>query len=87
MLTARDAIGLLFDREVAKLAAIVATGWWMIWTGVGSTNWIEFSGVVRGLDDLLTVLAVLVGAILVFGGTLALLVKLVYDAVILANAN
>lgn len=87
MLSARDAIGLLLDREVAKLAVVVAVGWWMIWTGVGSTNWIEFSGVVRGLDDLLSMLAVLVGAILAFVGTLALVVKLVYDAVVLANAS
>ncbi|ELZ02999.1 hypothetical protein C482_05061 [Natrialba chahannaoensis JCM 10990] len=87
MLRARDAIGLLFDREVAKLAAVVAIGWWMCWTGATSGSWIEFTGAMRGIEDLLSMLAVLVGATLAFGGTLALMVKLMYDAVALANAN
>lgn len=87
MLEARDAIRVLIDREVLKLALVPLLGWWMVTTGDATTAYAAAPGILRVLSDGVGTLAALAGYALYYGGALALLVKLVYEAVVLANAR
>ncbi|MDG5757729.1 hypothetical protein QA600_00010 [Natronococcus sp. A-GB1] len=77
-LEARDTVAVLFDREVLKLLAVVVAGWWMIEAGGSETA--SSSGFSHLVYEGIGALTTLVGAALLVVGSLALLVKLVYEA-------
>ncbi|WP_306054655.1 hypothetical protein [Natronococcus wangiae] len=85
MLEAREAIGVVLDREAGKLVLVILLGWWMI--NAGATDWIGFQGVFRVLHEWLVALTRLAGFALYYGGVLALLVKIVYEAVTAAESR
>ena len=87
MLEARDAVGVLFDREVLKLVLVIVLGWWMIETGDTTTAFVASPGILNALYDGMGTLTVLAGYVLYYGGALSLLIKVVYEAVALADGS
>ncbi|WP_293031494.1 hypothetical protein [Natronococcus sp.] len=85
-LETRGTVGVLFDREVLKLLTVVV-GWWMLETGAAMPAFVEFRGLLNALYEGVGALTALVGAVLYDGGALALLVKLVHDAAVLADLS
>ncbi|ELY59479.1 hypothetical protein C491_06703 [Natronococcus amylolyticus DSM 10524] len=77
-LEARDTVAVLFDREVLKLLAVVVAGWWMLEAGGAGTA--SSPGFPHLLYEGIGAFTTLVGAALLVVGSLALLVKLVYEA-------
>ncbi|WP_394740725.1 hypothetical protein [Natronococcus roseus] len=84
-LEARDAVGVLLDREVLKLLAVVVAGWWML--EAGGAEAANSPGFPHLLYEGIGAFTTLVGAVLLVVGSLALLVKLVYEATKLAERS
>ncbi|ELY50240.1 hypothetical protein [Natronorubrum bangense] len=82
---ARDAIAVLFDQEVLKLITIALVGWWLLTTS--ATGWGGYPAPLQFLYDGLVTLTWLTGTVTYYGGVLALLVKLVYEASRRANSS
>ena len=82
-LEARDALGVVVDRELLKLLAVVVAGWWMLETGGAETA--SSPGLPHLLSEGIGALTTLVGVALLVVGALALLVKLFYEATKLAK--
>ncbi|MCU4926966.1 hypothetical protein OB905_13405 [Halobacteria archaeon AArc-dxtr1] len=87
MLTARDAVGVLFDLAVLKLLLVVLLGRWMIATSAPIAAGVDSAGLLPALSSALASATVLVGYVLYYGAALALLVKLVYEATALADSR
>ncbi|TYL39615.1 hypothetical protein CV102_04815 [Natronococcus pandeyae] len=87
MLEARDAVHVLFDRAVLKLVFVTLLGWWMIETGDVPTTVVASPGILHALSEGIGTLATLTGYVLYYGGVLSLLVKIVYEAVALADSS
>jgi hypothetical protein len=81
LLSARDAADVVLDPESLKLLAAVVVGWWMMGMAPTGTS----VGLVQSLFGLIWTIVALVGTVLYYAGILALLVKLVHDAVVLAR--
>ncbi|ELY45685.1 hypothetical protein [Natronorubrum sulfidifaciens] len=88
---ARDAIDVLFDQEVLKLITIAVVGWWLlnasVTGGASGSVGVGTAAPLRFLYDGLVTLTWLTGTVIYYGGVLALLVKLVYEASRRANSS
>lgn len=87
MLEARDAVHVLFDRAVLKLVLVILLGWWTIETGDATIPFVASPGILHALSEGVGTLATLAGYVLYYGGVLSLLVKIVYEAVALADGS
>jgi hypothetical protein len=59
----------------------------MLETGAAMPAFVEVRALLNALYEGVGTLTTLVGAVLYYGGALALLVKLVYDAAVLADSS
>lgn len=87
MLSARESIAVLIDPEALKLLFATLFGRWMIATATPTAVGAGEPGIVPALAELAASGSVVAGYVVYYGAALALLVKLVYEATVLADSH